>query len=108
MKTADTEARMNVVCENEPKSKRPDLLRRRTPTPHAVDLLVMGRTVRLESNSLTVVESALGFFARHQGQSPGAPKFLWRIVSEEDPQMDQAGVALPAFSDPALHFANLW
>jgi hypothetical protein len=107
MKTAGTETRINVVCENETRPKRPDLLRRCTPTPHGVDLLVMERTVRLESNSLTVVESALGFFARHQGQSPGAPEFLWRIVSEEDPQMDQAGVALSAFSDRAIRFANI-
>jgi hypothetical protein len=88
-------------------SKRRDLLRRFTPTPYSVDLLVMGRTVRLETNSLTVVENALEFFARHQGASPGDPEFLWRLVSQEDPQMEQAGVALSAFSDRGLRFANI-
>ena len=88
-------------------NRRKDLLRRNTPTPYGVDLLVMAKTVRLESNCPTVVESALGFFARHQGQSPGHPEFLWRIVSQEDHEMDEAGVALSAFSDHGLRFANI-
>src|ERR1700685_1838532 len=87
--------------------RRKDLLRRFTPTPYSVDLLVMGRTVRLETNSLTVAENALEFFARHQGASPGDPQFLWRLVSQEDPQMERAGVALSAFSDRGLRFANI-
>jgi len=88
--------------------KRRDLLRRFTPTPHGVDLLVMGRTVRLETNRLAVVESALGFFARHQERSPGDPDFLWRIVSQQaDPQGDHVGVALSGFSDRGLRFANI-
>jgi hypothetical protein len=98
---------MNSVCESEVRRKRPDLLRRCTPTPYGVDLPIMARTVRLETNSFLVVESALGFFARHQGRSPGNPEFLWRIVSEEDPKMDLAGVALSAFSDRGLRFANI-
>lgn len=98
---------MNFVCENEARPKRPDLLRRCTPTPYRVDLLVMSRTVRLETNNLTVVESALGFFARHQGRSPGDPEFLWRVVSEQGPHLDQAGAALSAFSDRGLRFTNI-
>jgi len=89
------------------KMKRKDLLRRFTPTPHSVDLLVMARTVRLESNSRTVIESAMDFFARHQGSSLGDPEFRWRIVTEEDSQIEDAGVALSAFSDGGLRFANL-
>ena len=87
--------------------KRKDLLRRFTPTPYSVDLLVMARTVRLESNSRTVVESALEFFARHQGSPTGDPEFLWRIVSEADSQIEHAGVAVSAFSDGGLRFVNL-
>ncbi|MGA8510041.1 MAG: hypothetical protein WB762_30905 [Candidatus Sulfotelmatobacter sp.] len=67
----------------------------------------MARTVRLESNSRTVVESALEFFARHQGSPTTDPEFLWRIVSEEDFQIEYAGVALSAFSDGGLRFVNL-
>ena len=89
------------------KMKRKDLLRRFTPTPYSVDLLVMARTVRLESNSPTVVESGLEFFSRHQGSPTSNPEFLWRIVSEQDSQIEYAGVALSAFSDGGLRFANL-
>jgi hypothetical protein len=84
-----------------------DLLHRFTPTPYGVDLRVMGRTVRLESDNPTVVESALEFFARHQGLPPGDPEFLWRIVMQEDSQMDEAGVVLSAFSDRGLRFTNI-
>jgi hypothetical protein len=89
------------------KMKRKDLLRRFTPTPHSVDLLIMAKTVRLESNSRAVIKSALEFFARHQGPPPGAPEFLWRIVAEEDSKIASAGVALSAFSEGGLRFANL-
>jgi hypothetical protein len=87
--------------------KRRDLLRRATSLPYREDLLVMAKTVRLETNSRAVVESALEFFARYQWGSPGNPQFLWRIVSQQDSQMDQAGVALSAFSDRGLRFANI-
>lgn len=86
---------------------RNDLLRRFTPTPHSVNLLVMARTVRLESNSPALIESGLKFFSRHQGSPPGDPEFLWRIVSEPDSQIEYAGVSLSAFSDGSLRFANL-
>jgi hypothetical protein len=104
---ADYHDGMSITWNFSRKSKRRDLLRRFTPTPYSVNLLVMARTVRLETNSPTVVENALEFFARHQGASPGDPQFLWRLVSQEDPQMEQAGVALSAFSDRGLRFANI-
>jgi hypothetical protein len=87
--------------------KRKDLLRRFTPTPHSVNLHVMARNLRLESNSSALIENALEFFSRHQGPSTGDPEFLWRIVSEQDSQIEYAGVALSAFSDGGLRFANL-
>jgi hypothetical protein len=104
---ADYHDEMSITGSLSRESRRKDLLRRFTPTPYSVDLLVMGRTVRLETNSLTVVENALEFFARHQGAPPGDPEFLWRLVSQEDPQMERAGVALSAFSDRGLRFANI-
>lgn len=60
----------------------PDILRRFTPTPFTADLLLMGCTIRLESNSETVIEQtrrALGDF--HAGP---AAQFLWRVISEPD------------------------
>jgi hypothetical protein len=103
----DYHDRMPITGSAPGENKRRDLLRRFTPTPYNVDLLVMGRTLRLETNSLTVIENALEFFARHQGASPGDPEFLWRLVSQKAPQMEQAGVALSAFSDRGLRFANI-
>jgi len=87
---------------------RTDLLHRFTLTPYAVDLRIMASTVRLETNSVAVVESAVEFFARYQGRPVGDRQFLWRIeTQEEDPPMDQAGVALSAFSDRDLRFVNI-
>src|SRR5262249_34857443 len=89
------------------RGKRQDLLRRFASMPYVQDLLVTAKTVRLETNSRTVVESALRFFERHQVEQPGNPQFLWSIVSEDDPEMKRAGVALSAFSDHGLRFANI-
>ncbi len=96
-----------ISLKARPKMKRKDLLRRFTPTPHSVDLLIMAKTVRLESNSRAVVKSALEFFSRHQGPPAGNPEFLWRIVAEEDSKIAYAGVALAAFSEGGLRFGNL-
>src|SRR5579864_5713728 len=58
-----TAIRWQIPADN----RRRDLLHRYTPTPYGMDLLVMAKTVRLETNCLRLLESALGFFARHQG-----------------------------------------
>jgi hypothetical protein len=105
LKGTDHPDKLPPCCDSA--GKRRDLLRRFTPTPYSVELLVMTRTVRLETNSLNVVESALGFFARHQGRAPGAAEFLWRIISQDDSQMDQDGIAISAFSDRGLRFTNI-
>ncbi len=107
VKRSDCLGEMAMSSKVPSKMKRKDLLRRFTPTPNTIDLLVMGRTVRLESNSRVVVDSAMEFFARHQGSSLSRPEFLWRILSEEDSKIEYAGVALSAFSDGDLRFANL-
>jgi len=86
---------------------RQDPLRRFTPTPYASNLLVMGSTIRLESNSRTIIERAENFFARHQGQRPGGPHFLWRIIGEPGSAQHQTGVELEAFSEPGLRYANM-
>jgi len=101
--SAGNSARQQTSAEN----RRRDLLHRHTPTPYGVVLRVMGKTIRLETNSPRVVESALGFFVRHQGRLAGHAEFLWRIVSQKDQQIDEAGVALSAFSDHGLRFANI-
>lgn len=66
----------------------------------------MGSTVRLESNSASIVEKALTFFSRYQGP-PGEPEFLWRIVGELKSPINGPSADVTAFSDDCLRFANL-
>jgi hypothetical protein len=87
-----------------------DPLRRSVATPHSITLQLMGRTVRLESNSLKMIDHALQFFAWYPQVMPGDrkhdhPDFTWRIVSES------GGLKLPetspsGFSDAELSFTN--
>jgi hypothetical protein len=87
--------------------ERPDLLRRFTSTPHTMDLQVMQRTVRLETNHKPVLELARSFFERHQHGEVGKPQFFWRIVCESDPQAHSTDVPLSAFSDLGLRYVNI-
>lgn len=66
-------------------TKAPDLLRRFTPTPFAADLSVMGCLIRLETNSLTILNHAKLLFNGYNQPGPRHRGFLWRIVSESDP-----------------------
>lgn len=85
---------------------RQDLLRRFTETPHVVDLQLMRRTVRLESNHPSVVELALKFFERHQYGAARQAEFIWRLVCEPDARVQSTAVSLSAFSDAGLRYVN--
>jgi hypothetical protein len=94
-------------CEEIPAvSQRQDPLRRFTPTPHKADLPVMGRTVRLETNSLKILQHAVELFAHYPGSPEGRPDFLWRIVIQSHPQMSPPWPKRSAFSDHGLRFAE--
>jgi hypothetical protein len=86
--------------------ERQDYLRRFTPTPYATALPVMGRTVRLESNSEKILAHAEQLFARYPGSPQGQPQFLWRIVSESDFEMRSPWPRRSAFSDHGLRYAE--
>ncbi len=86
--------------------ERRDHLRRFTPTPYATALPVMGRTVRLESNSQKILAHAEELFARYPGSPQGLPQFLWRIVSESDFAMRSPWPRRSAFSDHGLRYAE--
>ena len=88
-------------------TKREDVLRRFTSTPHVTDLRLMERTVRLETNSEAVLGLALKFFERHQDGTVKEPEFLWRIVCESDPQVQSTAVQFSAFSDLGLRYINI-
>ncbi len=88
-------------------TKRSDLLRRFTSTQHSSILTIMGKAIRVESNSPLIVEVALQFFGRYPRETGAEPDFQWRIVGEADPQRCAASIDCLAFSDRGLRFANL-
>lgn len=88
-------------------SGRSDLMRRFVETPHCVDLTLMERTLRLETNSSTVLALARTFFERRQNGKPGKPDFIWRIVCEPDVQLMALDPKLFAFSDFGLRYVSV-
>jgi hypothetical protein len=88
-------------------TKRPDLLHRFTPTPHAADLQLIQRTVRFETNSEELLALALKFFERYQHGTVQSPEFLWRLVCESDPHVQSTAGELSAFSDLGLRYVNI-
>ncbi|MGH9494882.1 MAG: hypothetical protein ACRD3B_07800 [Candidatus Sulfotelmatobacter sp.] len=83
-----------------------DLLRRFTATPHSLDLRLMGRTIRLETNNPALLDLALECFRRQQHGEPRAPEFRWRIVCESDPRAQTTDVLLSAFSDSGIRYVS--
>jgi hypothetical protein len=84
-----------------------DLTRRFTATPRSADLRVMGRTIRLETNSATVLEQARRVLEFRQDCQSAPRDFLWRVVVDTS-----SGVTPPwperfAFSDDGLRYINL-
>jgi len=101
-------------CETSAK----DPFRLQTPTPHAADLRVMGRTVRLETNNPMVLNETQRLFQRYAESSNGmgprpepfsgaTPKFLWRIVTESHPEMKPPWPRRSAFSDHAVRYTSI-
>ena len=83
-----------------------DPLRRSVPTPHSITLQLMGRAVRLESNSPKIIDLALRFFAWYPRISQDDPDLTWRIVSESG-GFGRPGMSTSGFSDDELSFVNL-
>jgi hypothetical protein len=87
-------------------SRRSDPLGRFVPTPHAITLQLMGRTVRLEANSPKIIDLALQFFAWYPRMPQGDPELTWRIVTESNGHA-RPGMSTSGFSDADLSFVNL-
>jgi hypothetical protein len=88
-------------------AKYRDPLCRFTPTPHTADLRVMDRTVRLETNSPTVLGQTVRLFERYQAPPLSRAEFLWRIVGENRSGLKPPWPEMTAFSDDALRYVNL-
>jgi hypothetical protein len=105
--TVTSTPRVGGVCDSPyAPVRRQDPLQRFTQTPYAADLPVMGRTVRLETNDLSVLEHAVELFTPYPGSPSQRPEFLWRIVCQSHPQMRPPWPRRSAFSDPNLRFAE--
>jgi hypothetical protein len=86
---------------------RQDLLHRFTATSHTIDLRLMRRTIRIETNNESVLHSALNYFGSHQDGLSEKPSFIWRIVCEADRTFGFRAVPLTAFSDLGLRYVNI-
>lgn len=86
--------------------KRHDPLRRLMPTPLIASLPVMGRTIRLETNSRSILERTQQLFARYPKASSGPFDFLWKIVCEASPHVRLPWPEISAFSDKGLRLVN--
>ncbi len=94
---------MNTQSE----TTRRDPLRRFTPTPLVADSQVMGRTVRLETNSPAVLQNARQLFKRYGENADGKPEFVWKIVTEGGTNLRPPWPKMTAFSDGGLRFLNI-
>jgi hypothetical protein len=99
--------RASPRCEVIPAgAQRQDPLRRFTSTPYTTALPAMGRTVQLETNSVSLLEHAKELFAPYPRLPGGQVDFLWRIVIQSHPQMTPPWPKRSAFSDHGLRFAE--
>jgi hypothetical protein len=97
--------------EAEPyRARLSDPLHRSVPTPYSITLQLMGKAVRLESDSPKIIDHALQFFAwypRVAQDDPAHdhPDLTWRIVSAPG-GLDWPGTSPSGFSDGELSFVN--
>jgi hypothetical protein len=87
--------------------KHQDPIRRFTPTSLSTTLYVMGRRVRLETNSGTLFERSLKFFEPAEGSSSAPFDFLWRWVGEANSGLKPPWPEMTAFSDHGLRYVSL-
>jgi len=88
-------------------AKRRDLLHRFTPTPIGANLQVMGRTLRLETNSYSLFKGTRALFGRYGEVTSQDPEFRWRIVSEPESPVNLPWPEITAFSDEGLRYVSL-
>jgi hypothetical protein len=88
-------------------TKLRDPLRRLTATPLVTDLNVMGRKVRLESNSAALFGGITAMFERGTRSPSTPPAFLWRLVGEANSGANSPWPEMEAFSDEGLRYVNL-
>lgn len=81
-------------------------MRRLVSTPHNSSLSIMGRTLRVETNSSKLLTHLVDLFARYSGASCRSPEFGWRIVVESGVPCRPAWPCRSTFSDEGMRFAQ--
>jgi hypothetical protein len=85
-----------------------DPLRRFRSTNLTMDVLVMGRPIRIETDSLLILERTAQAFSRFGTPAGGMqPRYLWRIVSESAAEVDDRWPPLTGFSDHTVRYINV-
>jgi len=98
--------------------KLEDPFRRQTPAAHCSDLQVMGRRIRLETNSPMVLAETRRLFRCYENRrdngeqltvpaAAGSPAFRWRIVCEAQPATEPPWPCRSAFADRDLRYTSI-
>lgn len=83
-----------------------DPLRRFRATCLRSDVLLMGRHIRIETDSPIVQKRVAETFGNAQ-RVTGSPQFLWRIVSEPREELGSSWPTMTAFCQGSLRYINL-
>lgn len=86
--------------------KAPDLLKRFSPTPLGADLCVMGRAVRLETNSSVILQRGRRALGAYTPPPVGRRDLLWRLVGEVSEPPTRAPSPATVIADRGLLFVN--
>ncbi len=89
-----------------PHSTLNDIFHRFTPTPFGGDLRVMGKRLRLETNSPVILAHTSQAFSRYQDSEADAPGFRWSLISDPTSGLRPPLSRRTAFSDAGLRFIN--
>ncbi|MBZ5565385.1 MAG: hypothetical protein LAP13_23555 [Acidobacteriia bacterium] len=85
----------------------PDPLRRFRPTPLGSDLFLMGRRIRLETNSPLVLKNVNQMFNHSDRDLSNGQQFLWRIACEPGEGSTAHWPKMAAFSGEEVRYVNL-
>jgi len=84
-----------------------DPLRRFRATPLTIDVLAMGKSIRVETDSHLILKHATRAFIRFERTKNGPSQFVWRIVSEPSEEPQVCWPPLTAFSDETVRYINI-
>jgi hypothetical protein len=84
-----------------------DPLRRFRVTPLRSDLLLMGKHIRIETDSPAVLKYVAETFSSFEPAASGSPEFLWRIVCEKREEAVHSWPSMTAFCDRSLRYISL-